>query len=255
MQANEEQLIGEFLEGDGAAFEKINQFMGLMTRYDCAIREVRTKFEVLNEELSYKAGRNPIESITSRVKRPVSVVGKLKRLGKPITVESISENLNDVAGIRVICSFIDDIYKVAEMLSVQDDVTVVQVKDYIQKPKPNGYRSYHMIVEIPVFFSEGKQMMRVEIQLRTVAMDFWASLEHQMKYKKRERRPPRDRGGTQKLRRNNCRDGRAHARHPQADRKSRKADGRAGKRIFRHRRHQTVPDPLTAKIYVRVKNF
>ena len=184
MQANEEQLIGEFLEGDGAAFEKINQFMGLMTRYDCAIREVRTKFEVLNEELSYKAGRNPIESITSRVKRPVSVVGKLKRLGKPITVESISENLNDVAGIRVICSFIDDIYKVAEMLSVQDDVTVVQVKDYIQKPKPNGYRSYHMIVEIPVFFSEGKQMMRVEIQLRTVAMDFWASLEHQMKYKK-----------------------------------------------------------------------
>lgn len=134
--------------------------------------------------ISYKAGRNPIESITSRVKKPVSIVGKLKRLGKPITIEAISEYLNDVAGIRVICPFIDDIYKVAEMLAVQDDITVVQVKDYIRKPKPNGYRSYHMIVEIPVFFSEGKRMMRVEIQLRTVAMDFWASLEHQMKYKK-----------------------------------------------------------------------
>ena len=184
MNESEHELIGDFLGGEGSTFEKVNRFMELMTRYDCAIREVRTKFEVLNEELSYKAGRNPIESITSRVKKPVSIVGKLKRLGKPITIEAISEYLNYVAGIRVICPFIDDIYKVAEMLAVQDDITVVQVKDYIRKPKPNGYRSYHMIVEIPVFFSEGKRMMRVEIQLRTVAMDFWASLEHQMKYKK-----------------------------------------------------------------------
>ena len=184
MNESEHELIGDFLGGEGSTFEKVNRFMELMTRYDCAIREVRTKFEVLNEELSYKAGRNPIESITSRVKKPVSIVGKLKRLGKPITIEAISEYLNDVAGIRVICPFIDDIYKGAEMLAVQDDITVVQVKDYIRKPKPNGYRSYHMIVEIPVFFSEGKRMMRVEIQLRTVAMDFWASLEHQMKYKK-----------------------------------------------------------------------
>ena len=184
MNESEHELIGDFLGGEGSTFEKVNRFMELMTRYDCAIREVRTKFEVLNEELSYKAGRNPIESITSRVKKPVSIVGKLKRLGKPITIEAISEYLNDVAGIRVICPFIDDIYKVAEMLAVQDDIAVVQVKDYIRKPKPNGYRSYHMIVEIPVFFSEGKRMMRVEIQLRTVAMDFWASLEHQMKYKK-----------------------------------------------------------------------
>ena len=184
MNESEHELIGDFLGGEGSTFEKVNRFMELMTRYDCAIREVRTKFEVLNEELSYKAGRNPIESITSRVKKPVSIVGKLKRLGKPITIEAISEYQNDVAGIRVICPFIDDIYKVAEMLAVQDDITVVQVKDYIRKPKPNGYRSYHMIVEIPVFFSEGKRMMRVEIQLRTVAMDFWASLEHQMKYKK-----------------------------------------------------------------------
>ena len=180
-----DDLLRELLSGEeGTAFDRMNQFMELMMRYNSAIREVRTKFEVLNEELSYKTSRNPIESITSRVKKPFSIAQKLRRMGKPLTVASISESLNDVAGIRVVCSFIDDIYKVAEMLAKQDDITVVAVKDYIRKPKPNGYRSYHMIVEIPVFFSEGKQIMRVEIQLRTVAMDFWASLEHQMKYKK-----------------------------------------------------------------------
>lgn len=114
----------------------------------------------------------------------MSIAAKLKRLGKSLTIESISESLNDVAGIRVICSFIDDIYRVADMLAQQDDITVVAVKDYIRKPKLNGYRSYHMIVEVPVFFSDGKKLTRVEIQLRTVAMDFWASLEHTMKYKK-----------------------------------------------------------------------
>ncbi len=180
------RLLRELIEGEGSAdaLEMMSQFMELMMRYNAAIREVRTKFEVLNEELSYKTSRNPIESITSRVKKPLSIAEKLKRLGKPVTVSSIEENLNDVAGIRVVCSFIDDIYKVADMLACQDDITVVNVKDYIRKPKPNGYRSYHMIVEVPVFFSDGKRMMRVEIQLRTVAMDFWASLEHQMKYKK-----------------------------------------------------------------------
>ena len=184
MNESEHELIGDFLGGEGSTFEKVNRFMELMTRYDCAIREVRTKFEVLNEELSYKAGRNPIESISSRVKRPLSIVGKLRRRGLPLTVETIEQNLDDVAGVRVICSFIDDIYAVAEMFARQDDVTVLEVKDYIRKPKQNGYRSYHMIVQIPVFFSDGKRPMRVEIQLRTVAMDFWASLEHQMKYKK-----------------------------------------------------------------------
>lgn len=184
MDDGDNRLIEELLSGEEDAYEKVNRFMDLMMRYNSAIREVRTKFEVLNEELSYKTSRNPIESITSRVKRPLSIANKLHRLGKPVTIEAISENLNDVAGIRVVCSFIDDIYKVAEMLARQDDITVVNVKDYIQKPKPNGYRSYHMIVEVPVFFSDGKQMMRVEIQIRTVAMDFWASLEHQMKYKK-----------------------------------------------------------------------
>ena len=179
--------IRKFLQeaGDGASgFDLLEQFMELMMRYSAAIREVRTKFEVLNDEFSLRNSRNPIESISSRVKRPMSIVGKLRRRGLPLTVEAIEQFLNDVAGVRVICSFIDDIYAVAEMFARQDDVTVLEVKDYIRKPKPNGYRSYHMIVEIPVFFSDCKRPMRVEIQLRTVAMDFWASLEHQMKYKK-----------------------------------------------------------------------
>mgnify|MGYP002796229814 FL=1 len=182
-KAETEQLLREIIGGDESSLDKMQKFQELMMRYNAAIREVRTKFEVLNDEFSFRNSRNPIESITSRIKKPVSIAEKLRRMGCPLTPESVSENLNDIAGIRVICSFIDDIYMVAELLARQDDITVVRVKDYIQKPKPNGYRSYHMIVEVPVFFSDGKRPMRVEIQLRTVAMDFWASLEHQMKYK------------------------------------------------------------------------
>ena len=182
-KAETEQLLREIIGGDESSLDKMQQFQELMMRYNAAIREVRTKFEVLNDEFSFRNSPNPIESITSRIKKPVSIAEKLRRMGCPLTLESVSENLNDIAGIRVICSFIDDIYMVAELLARQDDITVVRVKDYIQKPKPNGYRSYHMIVEVPVFFSDGKRPMRVEIQLRTVAMDFWASLEHQMKYK------------------------------------------------------------------------
>lgn len=184
INVQEAEILREFIGEDISAFEKLRRFRALMVRYSCAVREVRTKFEVLNEELTCRAGRNPIESIVSRIKEPMSIAAKLKRLGKPLTIESILESLNDVAGIRVICSFIDDIYRVADMLAQQDDITVVAVKDYIRKPKLNGYRSYHMIVEVPVFFSDGKKLTRVEIQLRTVAMDFWASLEHTMKYKK-----------------------------------------------------------------------
>lgn len=182
-KAETEQLLREIIGGDESSLDKMQKFQELMMRYNAAIREVRTKFEVLNDEFSFRNSRNPIESITSRIKKPASIAEKLRRMGCPLTLESVSENLNDIAGIRVICSFIDDIYMVAELLARQDDITVVRVKDYIQKPKPNGYRSYHMIVEVPVFFSDGKRPMRVEIQLRTVAMDFWASLEHQMKYK------------------------------------------------------------------------
>ncbi len=160
------------------------QFRDAMMMYACAIREVKTKLEVLNDDLAVRYQRNPIEMIKSRVKKPISIMEKLQRRGKPLTVQSIYENLYDVAGVRVICSFVDDIYEVAEMLARQDDVKVLMVKDYIRSPKINGYRSYHMIIEIPVFFSDKKENMRVEVQIRTMAMDFWASLDHQIKYKK-----------------------------------------------------------------------
>ena len=130
--------------------------------------------------------RNPIEAIKTRIKDPISIVEKMKRRGLNITVGNMVRNLNDVAGIRVICSFIDDIYEVARMLARQDDIKVLTVKDYIKNPKENGYRSYHMIVEIPVFFSDKTMNMRVEVQIRTIAMDFWASLEHDLKYKKND---------------------------------------------------------------------
>lgn len=164
--------------------DQARQFQQAMMRYTCAIREVKTKLEVLNDELSVKNQRNPIEMIKSRVKKPKSIVEKLQRRGFEISLESMEKNLNDVAGIRIICSFLDDIYEVADMLIRQDDVKVIAVKDYIQNPKPNGYRSYHMIIEIPVFFSDSKKPIRVEVQIRTIAMDFWASLDHQLKYKK-----------------------------------------------------------------------
>lgn len=165
-------------------FEQIVNFRELMMMYNSAIREVTTKLEILNDELSLNNKGNPIQFIKSRVKKPSSIAKKLQKLEKEITVDSIMTSLNDVAGIRVISSFIDDVYKIADMLVKQDDVTLIQAKDYIKNPKPNGYRSYHLIIEIPVFFSEKKQNVRVEIQIRTVAMDFWASLEHQVKYKK-----------------------------------------------------------------------
>ena len=164
--------------------DQAHQFQQAMMRYTCAIREVKTKLEVLNDELSVKNQRNPIEMIKSRVKKPKSIVEKLQRRGFEISLESMEKNLDDVAGIRIICSFLDDIYEVADMLIRQDDVKVIAVKDYIQNPKPNGYRSYHMIIEIPVFFSDSKKPIRVEVQIRTIAMDFWASLDHQLKYKK-----------------------------------------------------------------------
>ena len=165
-------------------FKQIENFKELMLTYNSAIREVTTKLEILNDELSLDDGKNPIQFIKSRVKKPLSIVDKLQRLGKEINVESIMGSLNDVAGIRVIASFVDDVYKIADMLVKQDDIFLVEAKDYIKNPKPNGYRSYHLIIEVPVFFSQKKQRVRVEVQIRTVAMDFWASLEHQVKYKK-----------------------------------------------------------------------
>ena len=162
----------------------LDGFEYLMMQYNSAILEVRTKLEILNDELALRGTQNPISSIRSRLKDPLSIYEKLVRQGNEISLKSIEQNLTDVAGIRVICPFIDDIYKVANMLVQQDDIKLVRTKDYIKRPKPNGYRSYHMIVETPVYFANGKRPLRVEVQIRTVAMDFWANLEHRMKYKR-----------------------------------------------------------------------
>ncbi len=161
----------------------------LMSYYRCAMMEVETKFNVLNEELSLQYDRNPIESIKTRLKSPESIAEKLQRRGFPLTVESIEENLNDIAGVRVICSFPSDIYQLADAFLKQDDITLLQRKDYIAAPKPNGYRSLHLIVETPIFLHDQKRMMRVEVQFRTISMDWWASLEHKIRYKKDLPRP------------------------------------------------------------------
>ena len=165
-------------------FASISEWQELMTKYNCAIREIRTKFEVLNDELSIKSNRNPIHAIYSRIKTPRSILDKLHRKGLPLTLDNVRSEINDIAGVRVICDFADDIYEIADMLLKQDDIKLISYKDYIRAPKQNGYRSYHMIVETPVFFSEGREDLKVEVQLRTIAMDFWASLEHELRYKK-----------------------------------------------------------------------
>ena len=169
---------------EGKIFDKLQDIQEFMMMYNCAIKEVRTKFEVLNDDLATAHNRNPIEMIKSRIKKPESIFKKLLRKNYEVSMASILENINDVAGIRVICSFVDDIYEVAKMFISQDDVTLLSVKDYIKTPKENGYRSFHIIVSIPVFFANRKENIKVEVQFRTIAMDFWASLEHTMKYKK-----------------------------------------------------------------------
>ena len=158
--------------------------MKLMMQYQCAMLEVQTKFEVLNTELSMDSDRNPIESISCRIKKPMSIVEKLKRKGVEVSLSSIEKNLHDVAGIRVVCFFPKDIYRLAEKICSQDDIRLIEKKDYIQNPKPNGYRSLHLILEVPVFFADEKKWMQVEVQFRTIVMDFWASIEHKVKYKK-----------------------------------------------------------------------
>lgn len=156
----------------------------MMARYRCAMLEVETKFRVLDEHFSLENDHNPINSIKTRLKRPKSIFQKLRRYHLPVTIESAEENLHDIAGVRVVCSFIDDIYLLAECLISQDDITLIEMKDYIKHPKENGYRSLHLIIEVPVFFKDGKKNMKVEVQLRTIAMDFWANLEHRLRYKK-----------------------------------------------------------------------
>jgi len=151
--------------------------------YTSALKEIRTKLEILNDEFQHIHRYNPIEHIKSRLKSPESIVKKLKRHGYESTIENMVRYVNDIAGIRIICSFTSDIYRIAEMLKGQSDIHLLQVKDYIKTPKPSGYRSYHMIVSVPIFLSDRAADTKVEIQIRTVAMDFWASLEHKINYK------------------------------------------------------------------------
>lgn len=173
-------------EGVSADFvrERSREFFRVMSYYRCAMMEVETKFNVLNQEHMLSHDWNPISSIKTRLKSLPSIEEKLRRRGLPVTLQSIEENLNDIAGVRVICPFPEDVYRLADAFLMQDDVVLLEKKDYIQNPKPNGYRSLHLVVEIPIFLTKEKRMMRVEIQLRTIAMDFWASLEHQLRYKK-----------------------------------------------------------------------
>lgn len=182
--------ISEFLPEE-ISIEKVNEFRKnmdevkrIMTYYKCALMEIETKFNVLNNQFSLEQEHNPIDTIKTRIKSTESIIGKLQRKGLPINIASAEMHLNDVAGIRVICPFIKDIYLLADCLLEQDDVRLIEKKDYIKNPKSNGYRSLHLIVETPIFLQSEKRLMKVEVQLRTIAMDFWANLEHRMRYKK-----------------------------------------------------------------------
>ena len=177
MNINEEMFL-DLIED---SLYPVEQFFA---NYSCAIMEIETKFKVLNEQFSLKYDGNPIESIHSRVKDYDSIIRKVIRKKIPRDLDSIEEQINDIAGVRVICSFVDDIYRLADCLLQQDDITLIRRKDYIKNPKPTGYRSLHLIVSVPIFLENEKKDVKVEVQLRTIAMDFWASLEHKLRYKK-----------------------------------------------------------------------
>ncbi|MCR5401573.1 MAG: GTP pyrophosphokinase family protein [Treponema sp.] len=165
------------------------QFQEIMMVYESAIKQIVTKLEILNKEYKVTGRRNPIETIKSRIKSPESIAEKLTSKNLPVTFQSMMDNLNDIAGVRVICPYISDIYTVKEMLLKQPDIVKIEEKDYISSPKESGYRSLHIVVETPVYLSHTEQHVKVEIQLRTIAMDFWASLEHELRYKTSSRVP------------------------------------------------------------------
>lgn len=190
MEEFDRKILSIITEQPDEVFVHLQEFKELMLYYKCAIRTVRTKLEILNDEMTIKNQRNPIEFVKSRLKKPSSIAQKLRRRHLDLSVDSIRENLTDIAGIRVVCSFVDDIYDIVNMLSNQDDVRIIEIKDYIKEPKSNGYTSLHLIIEVPIYLSNKKECMKVELQIRTIAMDFWASLEHQMKYKKTMQEAP-----------------------------------------------------------------
>ena len=164
-----------------AAFQQ--QYREMMQLYSAAVREVRTKVEILDEEFRTRYAHNPIHHIDSRLKSPQSMMKKLARKGLPQTLEAAEANLNDIAGVRIVCNYLDDIYRIADLLQRQRDVEFVHRRDYIENPKESGYRSLHLVIRIPVFLSSHTELVPVEVQIRTIAMDFWATLEHQLRYK------------------------------------------------------------------------
>ncbi|MEH7238795.1 GTP pyrophosphokinase [Bacillus sp. JJ1562] len=159
------------------------ELLRFMMSYKFALEEMMTKINILKQEFKYMHDYNPIEHVSSRLKSPESILNKVNRKGYDYSIESIKENIRDIAGIRITCSYISDIYKISEMLQQQKDITVIECRDYIKNPKPNGYKSLHLIVQIPIFMSDREDHVCVEIQIRTIAMDFWASLEHKIYYK------------------------------------------------------------------------
>ena len=180
MEENENIAFDIMQVGFPTSFTEIKEMTML---YSCAMREICTKLENLSQEFELKEARNPIQHINHRLKKTESIRNKMLQKGLPLEYEVMRDEITDIGGIRVICSYINDIYAIANMLKQQDDLLIVREKDYISNPKKNGYRSYHLIVAIPIFLSSEKQIIPVEIQMRTIAMDFWASLEHQLRYK------------------------------------------------------------------------
>lgn len=176
-------LIKDIYNSSKRIMWSVVEYRELQMLYTCAMKEITTKLDILDTEFKVRYKRNPIRSISSRLKKTESIMAKLVKKGYAPALDGV-DRLNDIAGVRVICSYIDDVYAIADALIAQDDVSLISRKDYIKEPKPNGYRSLHLIVSIPVFLSETKKNVKVEVQIRTIAMDYWASLEHQMKYKK-----------------------------------------------------------------------
>ena len=170
-------------------YEDVDSWKTIMFLYNSALKEVGTKLEILNDEFQHVHKYNPIEHIKTRIKTPESIVKKLRRYGYEISIENMVKYINDIAGVRLICSFTSDIYRLAEMIGNQSDLKVLSIKDYIKNPKENGYRSLHLIIQTPIFLSDQKKNMRVEVQFRTIAMDFWASVDHKLKYKKNVKNP------------------------------------------------------------------
>ena len=187
MNKNIEVLIGSRTQGSAAEaqrlFENYREYAEMEHLYNAAIRQLTIKFEILNDEFKVKYERSPIHHIESRVKTAASIVNKLLSRGAEVTPASARENINDIAGVRVVCCYIDDVYSVADMLLRQSDIRLLREQDYIREPNYNGYRSLHLDIELPIYLSEKTEMVKAEVQLRTVAMDFWASLEHDLRYK------------------------------------------------------------------------